>query len=68
MPGQVAMPETLKRSPKHAQEIYAAALSSAIDEYGDGRRAHQTAFAAVKTKYRKSGDHWVEKKVRGKKS
>lgn len=58
MPGDVKLPSTLKRSPKHAQEIYRAALSSAIDEYGDGRRAHQTAFAAVKHEYEKIGDHW----------
>lgn len=65
MPGTAQLPETIRRSPKHAQEIYGAALSSAIDEYGDGRRAHQTAFAALKHSYEKVGDHWEAKERRG---
>jgi len=61
----VNVPSTIERSPKHAQEIYTAALSSAIEEYGDGRRAHQTAFAALKHEYEKVGDHWEPKGRKG---
>ncbi len=65
MPGEVELPSTIERSPKHAQEIYRKTLASAIDEYGDGRRAHQTAFAAVKHEFEKVGDHWEPKGHRG---
>lgn len=61
MPGKANIPSTLKRSPEHAQKIYEETLKSAEDEYGDGRRAHQTAFAAVKKQYKKVGDHWEPK-------
>jgi len=51
--------------PTHAQEIYAAAFNNAWTEYqaqGPEQReriAHSVAWAAVKHKYRKSGDHWI---------
>jgi len=61
----VNVPSTIERSPKHAQEIYTAALSSAIDTYGDGQRAHRTAFAALKHEYEKVGDHWEPKDRKG---
>lgn len=53
------------RLPHHAQEIYRAAFNHAWDGYGrcNARRreeiAHRVAWAAVKTKYHKEGDHWV---------
>jgi cation transport regulator ChaB len=52
------MPGTLKRSPKKAQDTYVKAHDSAVDEYGEGERAHRTAFAAVKHSFEKVGDHW----------
>jgi cation transport regulator ChaB len=55
------MPSTIKKSPQHAQEIWSEALDSAIDEYGDGERAHRTAYAALKREYEKVGDHWEAK-------
>lgn len=61
MPGAKDLPRTLERSPKHAQEIWVKAHDSAIEEYGRGRRAQQTAYAALKRRYEKVGDHWVEK-------
>jgi cation transport regulator ChaB len=59
------MPSTLERSPKHAQEIWVKAHDAALKEYGRGRRAQQTAYAALKHSYEKVGDHWVEKGKKG---
>ncbi len=53
MPAKDEIPSTLKRSPQHAQDVYAAALDSANETYGPGERAHRTAFAAVKHEYEK---------------
>ncbi|CAM5766635.1 Putative cation transport regulator ChaB [Labrys miyagiensis] len=53
------------RLPRHAQEIYLAAFNGAWETYGryepDRREeaAHRVAWAAVKHKYRKSGDRWI---------
>ena len=60
-----ALPETLHRSGKAAQETFAKAHDSAVEEYGEGRRAHQTAFAALKHTHEKVGDHWEPKDHKG---
>src|SRR5215213_6287861 len=60
------LPSTLRRSPAKAQRTYAKAHDSAIDEYGDERRANQVAWAAVKHSFEKVGDRW-QKKEGGKK-
>jgi cation transport regulator ChaB len=65
MPGAEDLPSTLERSPKHAQAIWVKAHDAAIKEYGRGRRAQQTAYAALKNEYEKVGDHWEEKGRRG---
>lgn len=66
MPARDEIPSTLKRSPKHAQEIFEKTLDSARETYdGDGERARRTAFAAVKHEYEKVGDHWEEKESSG---
>ncbi|UUT35159.1 ChaB family protein [Microbacterium elymi] len=65
MPASKEMPDTLKRSPKHAQEIWSKSHDSAVDEYGEGERAHRTAFAALKHEYEKVGDHWEKKDSAG---
>ena len=59
------LPSTLERSDEHAQEVYAETLDSARDSYGDGERAHRTAFAALKHQYEKGGDHWERKAENG---
>ncbi|MCU1569738.1 MAG: hypothetical protein JWR33_479 [Naasia sp.] len=59
------LPSTIERSPKHAQDIYRETLESAIGEYGDGERAHRTAFASLKHSFEKVGDHWEEKDEKG---
>jgi len=61
MPGKEELPSTLQRSPKKAQRTWVEAHDSAVEEYGEGERAHRTAFAAVKHSYEKVGDHWEGK-------
>ncbi|GGC82100.1 hypothetical protein GCM10011512_06030 [Tersicoccus solisilvae] len=65
MPAREEMPSTIARSPKHAQEVWSAAHDSAVDSYGEGERAHRTAFAALKHQYEKVGDHWEKKAESG---
>ncbi len=65
MPAKKDLPSTLQRSDEHAQDIYSDTLDSAEDQYGDGERAHRTAFAAVKHSYEKVGDHWEPKDEKG---
>jgi cation transport regulator len=60
------------RSPAaHAQEIFLEAYNSAYEEYGDPHKrwgdtsleetASRVAWAAVKRKYVKAGDCWVQR-------
>jgi len=65
MPGKDDLPSTLKRSPKKAQETYAKTHDHAVEEYGEGERAHRTAFASLKHSFEKSGDHWEPKESKG---
>ena len=60
------IPSTIQRSGKKAQETWAKAHDSAVDSYGEGERAHRTAFSALKHTHEKVGDHW-EPKEKGKK-
>ncbi|MFN8078224.1 MAG: ChaB family protein [Kineosporiaceae bacterium] len=64
-PKQEELPSTLQRSDAKAQRTFAKTHDSAAEQYGDGRRAHQTAFAALKHSYEKVGDHWEPKEHRG---
>ncbi|HAM00829.1 MAG TPA: cation transport regulator ChaB [Acidimicrobiaceae bacterium] len=59
------LPGTLKRSPESAQRLYEKVLDDAHHEYHDERRAHQTAYAALKHSFEKVGDHWEPKDERG---
>ncbi|MEV4294753.1 ChaB family protein [Microbispora rosea] len=65
MPGRKELPSTLERSPKEAQETWIKAHDSAVETYGEGQRAHRTAFAALKHSFEKVGDHWEKKEGRG---
>jgi cation transport regulator ChaB len=56
MPARKDMPSTLKRSPKKAQDTYVKAHDAAVEEYGEGERAHRTALAAVKHSFEKVGE------------
>ncbi len=60
------LPSTLRRSPKKAQRTWSKAHDNAVEEYGEGERAHRTAFSALKHSFEKVGDHW-ERKENGKK-
>ncbi|HEU5109115.1 MAG TPA: ChaB family protein, partial [Micromonosporaceae bacterium] len=65
MPARKELPSTLKRSPKKARETWIKAHDSAVETYGEGERAHRTAFSAVKHSYEKVGDHWEPKDSKG---
>ncbi|MCM6763647.1 ChaB family protein [Rathayibacter sp. ZW T2_19] len=65
MPARDEIPSTIERSEKHAQDLWSAAHDSAVESYGEGERAHRTAFAALKHEYEKVGDHWERKDERG---
>ena len=62
---QSELPDTLKRSPAKAQRTFAKAHDAAADQYGDGERAHRTAYSALKHSYEKVGDHWEAKDEKG---
>lgn len=66
------LPDNVKDNlPEHALEIYRAAFNHAWEQYkdpddrnsDDDREtvAHKVAWSAVKVKYEKRGDKWVEK-------
>jgi len=59
------MPSTVKRSSKKAQDTWVETHDSAVETYGEGRRAHQTAYASLKHSFEKVGDHWEEKGRKG---
>lgn len=65
MPGEQDLPATLRRSPTKAQRTYAETLASAEEQYGEGERAHRTAFASLKHTFQKVDDHWERKKAKG---
>lgn len=65
MPGREVLPSTVQRSDPRAQEIWAKTHDAAVDTYGEGERAHRTAFASLKHEYEKVGDHWESKGRRG---
>jgi cation transport regulator ChaB len=62
---QSEIPSTLQRSPEKAQRTFAKAHDSAAEQYGEGRRANQTAWSAVKHSFEKVGDHWEKKGRKG---
>src|SRR3712207_5446645 len=65
MPGRDELPSTLKRSPRKAQRTWIKTHDSAAEQYGEGERAHRTAFAALKHTFEKKGDRWIPKKRKG---
>ncbi len=65
MPASKEMPGTLKRSPKKAQETWAKTHDSAVETYGEGERAHRTAYSALKHTHEKKDDRWVAKDRKG---
>ena len=65
MPGREVLPSTVRRSPDKAQRTWAKTHDSAVETYGEGERAHRTAFAALKHEFEKVGDHWEPKGRKG---
>ncbi len=59
------IPSTIQRSGKKAQETWSKTHDSAVDSYGEGERAHRTAFSALKHTHEKVGDHWEPKESNG---
>ncbi|MCP3426463.1 ChaB family protein [Rothia sp. AR01] len=64
-PKRSELPEPLKNSGKKAQDTFAKAYDSAMEEYDDEQRAHQVAYAALKHTHEKVGDAWREKEEYG---
>jgi cation transport regulator ChaB len=65
VPAREELPSTLRRSPRKAQETWSKTHDSAVEEYGEGERAHRTAFASLKHSFEKVGDHWEPKARKG---
>jgi cation transport regulator ChaB len=59
------LPSTLQRSSAKAQRTFAKAHDNAVEQYGEGQRAHRTAYAALKHSFERKGDRWVEKNGKG---
>lgn len=62
---QDELPSTVRRSNAKAQRTFAKAHDSAAEQYGEGERAHRTAYAALKHTHEKVGDHWEPKDEKG---
>ena len=59
------IPGTVQRSPAKARRTYREAHDSAVKSYGEGERAHRTAYAALKHSFEKVGDRWEPKERTG---
>ena len=55
------LPGTLQRSSEEAQEAFRRAHADAIRAYGEGEQADRAAYATLKEKFEKRGDHWIAK-------
>jgi hypothetical protein len=65
MPAKDELPSTLQRSGDKAQRTWGEAHDGAVETYGEGERAHRTAFSALKHTHEKVGDHWEPKNHKG---
>ena len=65
MPARREMPSTIRKSPAKAQRTWAKTHDSAVEQYGEGERAHRTAFAALKHSFEKVAGRWVPKRRKG---
>jgi cation transport regulator ChaB len=59
------LPDTLKRSSAKAQRTFAKAHDQAVEQYGEGERAHRVAYSALKHSFEKVGDRWEPKGHKG---
>jgi hypothetical protein len=66
MPGKKTnVPATIERSSAKAERTWRKTHDAAEEQYGEGERAHRTAFAALKHTHEKKGDRWVRKDEKG---
>lgn len=65
MPAEKDMPSTIRRSPAKARRTWGKTHDDAVELYGEGERAHRTAFASLKHSFEKVGDRWVQKDHKG---
>jgi cation transport regulator ChaB len=59
------LPSTLQRSPAKAKRTWREVHDSAVETYGEGERAHRTAYSALKHSFERKGDRWVPKARKG---
>jgi cation transport regulator ChaB len=59
------LPSTLQKSPDKAKRTYRKAHDSAVETYGEGERAHRTAYSALKHSFEKKDDRWEPKGRKG---
>ena len=64
-PKEEELPAPIQRSGEKAKRTYAKAHDSAVETYGEGERAHRTAYSALKHTHEKKGDRWVPKDQKG---
>jgi cation transport regulator ChaB len=64
-PRESELPSTLKKSSPKAQRTFAKSHDAAVQEYGEGERAHRVAFASLKHSFEKVDDRWVTKRTKG---
>ena len=55
------LPATLQRSSAEAQAMFRQAREEAVRAYGEGDEAYRAAYATLKEKFEKRGDHWIAK-------
>jgi cation transport regulator ChaB len=59
------IPSTIERSDEKAQRTWKKTHDSAVETYGEGERAHRTAYSSLKHSYEKVGDHCEPKDEKG---
>ena len=55
------LPQTLQRSCLEAQALFRQARQQAVQVYGESDEADRFAYATLKQKFEKRGDHWIAK-------
>jgi cation transport regulator ChaB len=53
------LPFSLQRSCQEAQDLFTEAYRRAVQVHGEGNRAYQVAYAALKEKFERRGDTWI---------
>jgi hypothetical protein len=61
MPADREMPGTIARSPPKARRTWKKTHDRAVQQYGEGERAHRTAIASLKRGFEKVEDRWEPK-------